>query len=485
MKRIDIFSVKALFDMRMGANQVEPGHGVQDNRNKTYGYNNNQNRNTESSFFNMIQDNFQKYEAPEPKKKESLDGNIENKDKQQEEKIVKRNHSKEEDENRNTKTVQYNDLHTVAAKKLKTNAGFQQPSEKHASQDHNTKNLKSGIDKVESNLKNIGSLLAKEVGEKSTSDKVIENTLEKTINLASESKQTGKIKSLAGFIKEVGENAILPGKQQSENRSKLQTYNQNQKFEPAKKETVSIEEIMQKNQTVKNKKAEATRTQTTNNENVSRETPKVTNSVIQENTLSKDQKPIEDLTNKVFTKERVSLSDGLKKSMESDMSSFQGSENGSRSGGDKTSFLSKLDNNPALRSSIQQQVDAILSRARTIVRNNGNASFSTNLYPKELGKISIRLSLIDGKLTGNFTVENETVQKELIQKMDKIVSDMKLDGYEVEKFNVNVNSGEAERKAFAERENKTFHNSLKAKGEIDQNSELLQTEQEKNEGIYA
>ncbi|MES0492040.1 MAG: flagellar hook-length control protein FliK [Leptospirales bacterium] len=481
--------MKALFDMGISANRIEPGHSPKDNRNDIYADDHNRIRNNESSFFNMIQDNLQKQETPEPKQKETR---VDQEEKPLEKKLSEHKYEKEEENKQDMKTGQFNDLFKSIGNdkqdiqsKQKQDLNVQQSANKQTEQTHQANNLKNTNDKVEPDLKNIGSLIAKELGVKPDSNKVVENNPEKVIHITPENKQKAAIKNLADFIKSAEKNDLPTNKQADYKKANVQTQHHTEKFEPNIKEKVLIEEAIQKQQTIKNKKTNTAQVQNTNRDNVSRETPKTTNVPIQENTLPKDQKLTDDLSNKVFTKERTSLSEGLKKTMDSDMSSFQGFENGSRSGSDKTGFLSKLDGNPALRSSIQQQVDAILSRARTIIRSNGNASFSTNLYPREFGKISIKLSLVDGKLKGNFTVENEAVQKELIQKMDKIVSDMKLDGYEVEEFNVNVNSGEAERQAFEERENNAFNKSMNKKAEFDESSKSLKTEQKKNKGIYA
>ena len=69
-----------------------------------------------------------------------------------------------------------------------------------------------------------------------------------------------------------------------------------------------------------------------------------------------------------------------------------------------------------LKGQLQQQFDALMQRARVIIKDRENANLTAQLYPKELGKVSLRLALTEGSLHGKFLVENEIVQKELMGK---------------------------------------------------------------------
>ena len=96
-----------------------------------------------------------------------------------------------------------------------------------------------------------------------------------------------------------------------------------------------------------------------------------------------------------------------------------------------------------LRSQLNEQLNEFISKARMSVKDLDNASMTANLYPKELGKISVNLTLIDGVLQGNFIVENEIVQKALSEKMDILLNNLKEDGYSISSFQVNVQSESA------------------------------------------
>ena len=206
-------------------------------------------------------------------------------------------------------------------------------------------------------------------------------------------------------------------------------------------------EILEKALTTNNKKS-SSKTGVHNNKNeshpeqiVSRETIQSNNTVEAARIDVKKQegwKP-ENIT-QYRSAENISKkinTENLSSKMESNLD-FQ--NNSSDMGFDKLLQAQKVKESPVLRTQIQQQISQMFSRARVILRENGNANMTTNLYPKELGKISIRLSLVDGKLTGKFTVDNEIVQKELHQRMDKIMEELKSDGYEVSQFQVNVRS---------------------------------------------
>ena len=101
-------------------------------------------------------------------------------------------------------------------------------------------------------------------------------------------------------------------------------------------------------------------------------------------------------------------------------------------------ILGKTIELPQLKAPLNQQFDAMLNRAKIIIRDKDNARLTAQLYPRELGKVSLRLTLIDGSLQGRFFVENEQVQKELLARLDQISQDMKADGFEVSEFSVDV-----------------------------------------------
>ena len=99
---------------------------------------------------------------------------------------------------------------------------------------------------------------------------------------------------------------------------------------------------------------------------------------------------------------------------------------------------------PQVREQLQQQFESLLNRTKIVIRNQENAHLSAQLFPKELGKISVKLALIKGQLHGHFLVDNETVQKELMQKVESLLEDLKDQGFNIADFSVGVDSNNRE-----------------------------------------
>lgn len=99
---------------------------------------------------------------------------------------------------------------------------------------------------------------------------------------------------------------------------------------------------------------------------------------------------------------------------------------------------------PQVREQLQQQFESLLNRAKIVIRNQENAHLSAQLFPKELGKISVKLALVKGQLHGHFLVDNETVQKELMQKVESLLEDLKDQGFNIADFSVGVDSNNRE-----------------------------------------
>lgn len=174
--------------------------------------------------------------------------------------------------------------------------------------------------------------------------------------------------------------------------------------------------------------------------------------------------------------------ENLSSKMESNLD-FQ--NNSSHMNFDKLMQTQKNKENPVLKAQVQQQIDQMFSRARVVLRENGNANLTTNLYPKELGKISIRLALVDGKLTGHFVVDNEVVQKELNQRMEEIIKELKDDGYEVSQFHVNVRSENSEQEAKnTKSEPENINRSYQSSARPVENSSFADSENN-SRGLYA
>lgn len=97
---------------------------------------------------------------------------------------------------------------------------------------------------------------------------------------------------------------------------------------------------------------------------------------------------------------------------------------------------------------MQKQFEAIMQRARLNIKENGNARFSTSMYPAELGKVSVYLSMTDGVLSGRFTVENDLVRAQLMEHLHNLSETLQQEGFNLAGFEVDVNDGS--RQAFTQ-----------------------------------
>lgn len=85
-----------------------------------------------------------------------------------------------------------------------------------------------------------------------------------------------------------------------------------------------------------------------------------------------------------------------------------------------------------------RQFQNILERAKIIVRDNRNGSFSVRLYPKSLGSVNVNLNLEEGVLVGKFLVDNNEAKESLLSNMSMIRGKLEESGISVGEFLVNV-----------------------------------------------
>ena len=88
----------------------------------------------------------------------------------------------------------------------------------------------------------------------------------------------------------------------------------------------------------------------------------------------------------------------------------------------------------------REQLDSLMDRARVVVRDNKNATFTLKLHPRELGSISIKLGLEQGVLHGKFLVDTPEAKILLMQNLETIREELAQSGVMVGDFNVDVSS---------------------------------------------
>ncbi|MDH5719218.1 MAG: flagellar hook-length control protein FliK [Spirochaetia bacterium] len=147
------------------------------------------------------------------------------------------------------------------------------------------------------------------------------------------------------------------------------------------------------------------------------------------------------------------------------------------------SFSIQGDNALFSRSSLNHQIEAMFQRAKVQIKENGNANLSTTLYPKEMGKVSLKLFLNDGVLHGHLTVDNNAVQKEIALRLERVLDNLRNDGFEVSHFDVNVQSGDTS--SFENTEGFVKNDGSNAKKTDENNSNENIVTSEKKEGTYA
>ncbi len=125
---------------------------------------------------------------------------------------------------------------------------------------------------------------------------------------------------------------------------------------------------------------------------------------------------------------------------------------------EKAASIARTVTQPTQNQNLDQQFQAMMQRAKIVVRDKENARLTAALYPKELGKVSLKLALVEGTLHGRFFVENENVQRELMARLDKISDDLRADGFEVSEFSVDVQSQESSESFQARSGQQSNHN---------------------------
>ncbi len=88
----------------------------------------------------------------------------------------------------------------------------------------------------------------------------------------------------------------------------------------------------------------------------------------------------------------------------------------------------------------REQVDSMIDRAKVVVKDGRNASFSLKLHPRELGAVNINLGLEQGVLHGRFLVETPEARVLLLQNLEQIRQELTESGISVGEFQVNVSS---------------------------------------------
>jgi len=94
--------------------------------------------------------------------------------------------------------------------------------------------------------------------------------------------------------------------------------------------------------------------------------------------------------------------------------------------------------NQKMESQILQKFESLINRSKILIKNQKNVKLTANLYPKELGKVSLTVSMHEGIISGKFLVDNDAVLKVLNEKMQALASNLSSTDFSLDKFEVSL-----------------------------------------------
>lgn len=134
---------------------------------------------------------------------------------------------------------------------------------------------------------------------------------------------------------------------------------------------------------------------------------------------------------------------------------------------------------------MQRQLDSIMQRARMNIKENGTSRFTTSMYPAELGKVSVFLSMTDGAVFGRFTVENDLVKQQLMEYLATLSDNLRQDGLDIEGFEVNVQDNSAQAEQNERDEGGSHLHAGVKKAALDGFEATQKIDPQKDGGVYA
>lgn len=132
---------------------------------------------------------------------------------------------------------------------------------------------------------------------------------------------------------------------------------------------------------------------------------------------------------------------------------------------------------------LSRQFDEIIQRARLQVRENGTANLTTRLFPREMGAVTVNLTLTEGIISARFTVANETVQRELSAHIENIREQLQQDGIRLANFSVNIGGQALQQQQESSEDKQLIGTILPKAGDAYEQTEIRDIP--KREGLYA
>ena len=143
----------------------------------------------------------------------------------------------------------------------------------------------------------------------------------------------------------------------------------------------------------------------------------------------------------------------------------------SKESASKQSFVAK-----DLKSNFKDLVQS----AKINIIGKGQTSAEIQMNPKELGKMSLKISMMENQIKGVITVDSEVVKNILSMEMNSLKQDLKDAGFSLDFLNIDLANEKEKNNQFAKLFQEEMNNSLKENSNLEDN--ILEAEEiERNE----
>ncbi len=283
------------------------------------------------------------------------------------------------------------------------------------------------IEQNEIKQKSLQAKITKELPQTKTIEEILPNNEENTEQVTDEAKHQNKSMQMSNeLFSKIKKSSNIKINKTTQKLEGIETLSNVDK-ENKKQEKITSSKIKSRSFRIeKNSNVEETQIHQLN-------VQKDSQSVLQDERFSLEKS--KKLINQIAT-----LNDKTKKSSSSTRNERSFSQISSGHNRIQGSGFSKLLQSSVLKNQLSDQFQSMLHRSKILIKDQKNVFLNTKLRPKELGTVSLKLSMLDGNINALFTVENEVVQKLIAERMDKMLSELREGGYQVESFNVNVKS---------------------------------------------
>ncbi|MCB1190203.1 MAG: flagellar hook-length control protein FliK [Leptospiraceae bacterium] len=125
------------------------------------------------------------------------------------------------------------------------------------------------------------------------------------------------------------------------------------------------------------------------------------------------------------------------------------------------------------RDDVEKSFQELVKQARIHIIERGKNTAQILLHPKELGKMTLKIEVLNNRLDGKILVESEMVRNLILSDMNQLKTELRIAGIELESMDIGLQDENQEEFA-------NFQESLKDKNEFanDQNSQVITIDEE-------